>query len=266
MLHFFRQLRRSFLTENKFNRYLLYAFGEILLVVAGILIALQIDTWNENKKDHALEIKYLNGIVKNIEDDITKLKAHILEDSLQLDGYTTLVRAFTDEGIKSNPQSLLSTIFRIQLINSFEGNNIVFEDLKSSGRTNLIRSDSLRFKILEYYNRSAITIASEKEMHNPAILSLRNQLFITDEVGINGVESLFFPEYWASDLDPSTPYTDFISFLNRDINSKFARGFSNRAGYLKALILAKRIGRIRLLKNAQNLKEKVNEYLMEISD
>ncbi len=266
MLRFFRQIRQRLLADNKFSKYLLYALGEILLVVIGILIALQIDTWNENKKDHALEINYLNGIVKNIEDDIAKLKDYILEDSLQLNGYTTLVRAFTDEEIKTDPQSLLSTIFRIQLINSFEGNNIVFEDLKSSGRTNLIRSDSLRFKILEYYNRSAITIASEKEMHNPAILSLRNQLFITDEVGINGVESLFFPEYWASDLDPSTPYTDFISFLNRDINSKFVRGFSNRAGYLKALILAKRIGRIRLLKNAQNLKEKVNEYLMEISD
>ena len=85
----------------------MYAFGEILLVVAGILIALQIDTWNENKKDHALEINYLNGIVKNIEDDIAKLKDYILEDSLQLNGYTTLVRAFTDEEIKTNPQSLL---------------------------------------------------------------------------------------------------------------------------------------------------------------
>jgi len=47
MLRFFRQIRQKLLTDNKFSKYLLYAVGEILLVVIGILIALQVDTWNE---------------------------------------------------------------------------------------------------------------------------------------------------------------------------------------------------------------------------
>ena len=52
MIKFFRKIRQKMLTENKFNKYLIYAFGEIVLVVIGILIALQINTWNENKKSN----------------------------------------------------------------------------------------------------------------------------------------------------------------------------------------------------------------------
>ena len=49
MIKFFRRIRQQLLTENKFGKYLKYAIGEIILVVIGILIAIQINTWNENK-------------------------------------------------------------------------------------------------------------------------------------------------------------------------------------------------------------------------
>ena len=50
MIKFFRKIRQRLLTENKFSKYLLYAIGEIILVVIGILIALQINNWNEGRK------------------------------------------------------------------------------------------------------------------------------------------------------------------------------------------------------------------------
>ena len=51
MLKFFHQIRKRLLSENRFSKYLFYAVGEILLVVIGILIALQINNWNNNKKN-----------------------------------------------------------------------------------------------------------------------------------------------------------------------------------------------------------------------
>ncbi len=51
MLRFFRQIRQRLITDNKFSKYLLYAVGEILLVVIGILIAFQVDNWNEEKNE-----------------------------------------------------------------------------------------------------------------------------------------------------------------------------------------------------------------------
>ena len=53
MLRFFRQIRQRLLTDNKFSKYLLYAIGEIVLVVIGILIALQVNNWDENNREMA---------------------------------------------------------------------------------------------------------------------------------------------------------------------------------------------------------------------
>ncbi|MEH6779913.1 DUF6090 family protein, partial [Maribacter arcticus] len=61
MINFFRIIRQQLLAENKFSRYLLYAIGEIVLVVIGILIALSINNWNENRKQKLNDIKFLSN-------------------------------------------------------------------------------------------------------------------------------------------------------------------------------------------------------------
>ena len=58
MIKFFRKIRFSLLSENKTSKYFKYAFGEIILVVIGILIALQINNWNENRKNKITEADY----------------------------------------------------------------------------------------------------------------------------------------------------------------------------------------------------------------
>ncbi|MAD97148.1 MAG: hypothetical protein CMB99_07480 [Flavobacteriaceae bacterium] len=74
MIKFFRKIRQKLLSKNRFNKYLLYAFGEIILVVIGILIALQINNWNESKKNHEKVDKLLVKIQKDIKTDITEIK------------------------------------------------------------------------------------------------------------------------------------------------------------------------------------------------
>lgn len=67
MIKFFRNIRQNLLSEGKTGRYLKYAFGEIILVVIGILIALQINNWNENRKT---DIKVKNSLVA-LQSDLT---------------------------------------------------------------------------------------------------------------------------------------------------------------------------------------------------
>ena len=67
MITIFRKIRQRLLAENKFSKYLLYAFGEIVLVVIGILIALQVNTWNENRNRNIEEGEYL----RRLSDDLT---------------------------------------------------------------------------------------------------------------------------------------------------------------------------------------------------
>ena len=73
MIKFFRRIRQQLLSENKFSKYLLYAIGEIILVVIGILIALQINNWNAQQKEKEALMKTLSIIKNNIEDDILML-------------------------------------------------------------------------------------------------------------------------------------------------------------------------------------------------
>ena len=62
MIKFFRKIRQQLLAENRFGRYVIYAFGEIVLVVIGILIALQINTWNESKENKKWERQFLEDL------------------------------------------------------------------------------------------------------------------------------------------------------------------------------------------------------------
>ena len=71
MLKFFRKIRQNMIKENKVNKYLLYAIGEIALVVIGILIALQINNWNEERKGIIKEYAVLNNLIQDLKLDST---------------------------------------------------------------------------------------------------------------------------------------------------------------------------------------------------
>ncbi|MBC2837814.1 DUF6090 family protein [Robiginitalea sp. SC105] len=150
MLHFFRQLRHSLLTQNRTSKYLLYALGEIALVVIGILIALQIDNWNESRKEQAIYYAYLIRLESDFESIIQTVKEKkVLESDLidlaqyQLDFLT---------GKVENPDVLklaISMEFNAS-VNRYELSSQVFKELTSTGRLALIESDSLRNMLSGY--------------------------------------------------------------------------------------------------------------------
>ena len=77
MIGFFRKIRKKLADDNKPMKYMRYAIGEILLVVIGILIALQINTWNTSRIDKNEEERYLNRLVVDLERDILNIQETI---------------------------------------------------------------------------------------------------------------------------------------------------------------------------------------------
>ena len=69
MIKFFRHIRQSLIMENRTSKYIKYAIGEIVLVVIGILIALQINNWNESYKSKLREIEILKNFVQDLRSD-----------------------------------------------------------------------------------------------------------------------------------------------------------------------------------------------------
>jgi len=78
MIKFFRKIRQKLLTENKFSKYLLYAIGEIILVVIGILIALQINNANENRKITETKKEYYRQILLDLDKEIDNINTRII--------------------------------------------------------------------------------------------------------------------------------------------------------------------------------------------
>ncbi len=73
MIKLFRSIRQNLLNEGKTSKYLKYAIGEIVLVVIGILIALQVNNWNENQKKAKIKQSYIKNLITDITKDTIQL-------------------------------------------------------------------------------------------------------------------------------------------------------------------------------------------------
>ena len=154
MLRFFRQLRQRLLTENKFSRYLLYAFGEILLVVIGILIALQVNNWNEERKTK----KELNTILIDVYKD---LKNDQEELSQRLQGYNDFVANIHYLQQNASHMSMDSLAYRISelhRVTAFQAVQFGYKKLNNNPNTDLAPADLINELSLYYSNFGSGTI------------------------------------------------------------------------------------------------------------
>ena len=79
MITIFRRIRKKLADENKPVLYMRYAFGEIILVVIGILIALQINNWNQSQKELNKEVQLYSEIYGDLKDESIRIDEHIEE-------------------------------------------------------------------------------------------------------------------------------------------------------------------------------------------
>ena len=148
MIKFFRIIRQNLLSEGKTGKYIKYAIGEIVLVVLGILIALQINNWNEERKQSKLEESTLIELRANLNADMQDFLADI-------NGYSTAANScrnvidFIDGKIPYN-DSLNLHLGKIRIQGVFAPTKVAYENLKLSG-IKLISNDSLRNTISNLY-------------------------------------------------------------------------------------------------------------------
>lgn len=163
MIKFFRHIRRSLINQNNMGKYFKYAIGEILLVVIGILIALQINNWNQQRLNAKKERIMLSEIKENLNEDLQSV-ANILE-------FNELKKKVIDSAyiylhmMNENPQlgrefsQLMPTITNYQF---FEPTMVAFNNLTSTGKIDIFQSDELRKKISAYYSRNDLDVVQEQ--------------------------------------------------------------------------------------------------------
>ncbi len=150
MFRFFRQIRQRLLAENRFSRYLIYASGEIVLVVVGILIALQIDNWNKQRENRQNELVIIDNLHQEFQANLKTLDSTLALTLSTKQADMQLMALFGE------PDSLLKRVNTDSLIYfsttfyRFVPTQNVLLDLLQSGRLQLISDKALKDALYDW--------------------------------------------------------------------------------------------------------------------
>ncbi len=216
MIKFFRKIRQNLLSEGKTEKYLKYALGEIVLVVIGILIAIQINNANQNHLDRKKLQGYLNSIAQNIESDIRKAekinkirlevfpKVSFASRRMTTDYYQFRSEAYEEQISPDYRYSVENIDFVSKAIKDawttryLTPNLSGFESLKSSGFLSQLQGSDLEKLIFDYYNLIDDLTTTENN-YNASIISSFDEFL---NAGLSGATAFFNAEMrdWQNEI------------------------------------------------------------------
>ena len=142
MIKYFRKIRQQLLTQNRFSKYLLYAVGEILLVMVGILLALQVNNWNEDKKLKVKKESYKTSLIEDISKDTIQLINDINYVQKDYENLNNISRKISNTNIDVDS---IICIYRKEFVPFMMGTNNfnrkTIEGLLASGDISLFEDD-----------------------------------------------------------------------------------------------------------------------------
>lgn len=148
MIKFFRKIRFDLMEKNKTGKYLKYAIGEIVLVVIGILIALQINNWNELNKERANEKIILNEIRDNLKFDLKDFESNIANLQNKAISSKSILKIL--ESNSDYNDSIGYFFFYLKTYPHFSNKSNGYNLLQSKG-LDIIQNDSIRKSITDLY-------------------------------------------------------------------------------------------------------------------
>jgi len=175
MLNFFRNIRKKLAKENNFIQYSRYAIGEIVLVVLGILIALQINNNNESTKLRAKEVQYLENLKTDLNFTIIELEQFIEVRNSQIASANKVIEHFNGNPI-TDPNDFNRNIVNVYMWKRFFQINNTFQELTNSGNLAIISNDSIKNGLLNMeslykkikYNEDHFRYDAEVTLYNPS--------------------------------------------------------------------------------------------------
>ena len=199
MIKFFRSIRKAFLLEGKTSNYLKYAIGEIVLVVIGILIALQINNWNENRKDRIKEKELEIALLSDFKETKTRLQETINNQQRDIDYSRQIILSYESQQLMSLKDSLPRIIgsgfgawWRSEPVTK------TYQSMISTGNIDLLSNSELKQKLAEFH--AELDSGFEDQVESMDLLDALNKLLATygfilknknarKEMGINPLDT-----------------------------------------------------------------------------
>jgi hypothetical protein len=151
MIKFFRKIRYDLMEKNKTGKYFKYAVGEIILVVIGILIALQINNWNEHRKVDGEIVKALTEIRSNLISDSLRIRQTRIKKSEDINIQSTVIYALESRNIPYD--SIEYHLGRVMIVRRIVLVDNGYQLMKKFGLERL-KNQELRNELINYYTNS----------------------------------------------------------------------------------------------------------------
>ncbi len=232
MLRFFRQIRQKLIQQENMRKYVWYALGEIFLVMIGILLALQVNNWNEQRKAESFEITMLQELLVALENDSSNV-VNLFEPRMQTKEITIdSLLMFIELGSELDDERLSSFYRRLETDFIYRFNSGPYETIKSNG-LDIITNEELRSSITGAYETTLpaikrfIEIVFDESM--PLIRDLEPD-FITNKIE------------WHDDHWHNLPHPKVKKMLNNEffyqvlgLQVEIARNNRNRIDLIKEI-------------------------------
>lgn len=235
MLAFFRKIRQKLLSQNRVTQYLAYAIGEIILVVIGILIALQVNNWNENRKNGEIEQKLLKALLQEFESNLEILEEaiilndSIIQKSINLGKYTgpVLPKNVSEKELSD----LMVGVFKMEA--HYFPNQGTIEEIINSGSLSIFSDPALRKAIsawqshLELIKNQESYVIKRRDIGHEFFLqngNFRRHLDLIDESLIETTPSRFPPndfKFLENQEFESQLYLFIVASKNLNMNFYF---------------------------------------------
>lgn len=216
--------------ENKVSKYMLYAIGEIILVVIGILIALQVNNWNNNRIQNETEKKVLIELRKGILSDANLMQTALSGISSQIKKMKLLKVLLKNKEYEYNKDldTLFGSVYGVQAIRI---NKAFYEDLKASG-LKLIKDDNVRLDIVNLFEDNYVLLDKifDMEVHmnditRPYYLQNFNSIDFLKTATPNDFEKVWNDTY----------YENIVHYRIINLESNHVNSFKTTIPKIKAL-------------------------------
>lgn len=206
MIKFFRRIRLKLIDEGNLKRYLIYAVGEILLVMIGILLALQVNNWNEERKANRREIESLKGLESNLDKNIESLQRSINFENFSINGIEHIISHLQESTTNPNDSLLIyykySTWYEQTTIST-----ATYESLKNIG-FEIIRNKDIKNKIIELFEVVYSNQEKASSSVSPVFGQVSLQLAIEKEHIITEILS-------SDKFNKDDTYFELLNFMKR---------------------------------------------------
>ncbi|WP_107037772.1 DUF6090 family protein [Brumimicrobium mesophilum] len=173
MIKFFRKNRQKTLTENRFGKYLVYATGEIILVVIGILIALYINNWNQNRADQHLEEGYISSLIEDAKTDLSNFDNAISANEERMSNLDTLALSCYNYDVEArkDPELILWYMKSLRRPDFVAQTDRTLSQLKNSGGMQLI-TEKTKVEAIIAYEKSFERLYNQQGWYEGALRNL----------------------------------------------------------------------------------------------